>query len=138
MNELITTVSSYAVAITAVIGCLSLICKPFREWFKRHFSKRDSPVLDAVKALSDKVDALDKKIDRVEQSNAENEKDRLKDEIFRTGNLCRRGAVLTGEEFRNLQANFDKYTKLGGNSIAHDEYIYVSDYYNRQLWKEGN
>lgn len=64
-----------------------------------------------------------------------NEKDRLKKIIFDFGNRARSKQQISGEDFRFLQQSFRKYTSLGGNDIAHDEYVFVEQYYNESKWE---
>lgn len=63
-----------------------------------------------------------------------NERDRLKKIIFDFGNKARSKQHISGEDFRFLQQSFKKYTSLGGNDIAHDEYVFVEQYYNESKW----
>lgn len=154
--EFIKTYGELIVLLGGVVSALGVIYKLFRGWLKKlegRFStaERDAEMLqkmedmdkemlkridDRDKALIKKIDDLDSKIDAISQKNDDNEKDRLKDVLFRYGNFCRRGAVITSEEFRKVGQDFSKYTALGGNDIAHDEYEFIKDYYNNKRWEK--
>lgn len=146
-------ISSTAAAIAAIAGSVTIIMtaiattsETFRKTVASVFGgifrrKRNDmkQLIDDITSLSSKIDSLDTKIDEVaskvgvvEQKNDENEKDRLKSVIFSYGNMARRKQHISSEEFRYLQTQFEKYTKLGGNDIAHEEYEFVVDYYNTQ------
>lgn len=76
-------------------------------------------------------------INAVDEHHKINERDRLKQEIFTFGNRARKREHISSEEFRYLQQVFEKYTSLGGNDIAHDEYNFVADYYNNKCWEQA-
>ena len=113
----LTTLQSAAVTLSALLAVGTALFRPLR----KRLRGTEERLMEALDALSEKVDA--------------NERDRLRQELFRYGNLARRGAKISGEEFRYLQECFEKYTRLGGNGIAHDEYELVRAYYDREGWK---
>lgn len=157
MNELVSNLSSYAVAFTAIMGALALVIKPLRKWLAKLLGQRHDKIIAKLDVLetkvdrlsarmdetSGKVDILSEKVDEtaervraVEAKADQNERDRLKDEIFRFGNIARQRRHISSEEFRNLGENYEKYKALGGNHLAEDEYNYTRDYYNRRGWEE--
>ena len=63
-----------------------------------------------------------------------NEKDRLKSELFDCGNRCRRKMPLYLEEFRHIQAVYEKYhDELHANGNGKEEYDFISTYFNSQF-----
>lgn len=75
------------------------------------------------------VEIIDK-LNELNKRTFENERDRLRGELFNTGNRCRRGQALYPDEFRYIQAVYDKYTnELHENSIGTDEYNFIRDYF---------
>lgn len=142
--------------IAGVISALGVIYKLLRGWLKK-FEKRfatseiestltkkmtelQEKVLNTLvskeQSMLQKIDDLDKRLTALSIKNDENERDRLKDVLFRYGNFCRKGSVITSEEFRKICQDFSKYTSLGGNDIAHDEYEFIKDYYNNKRWEK--
>lgn len=143
ITEILSTVSAWTVSATAIVTFLAMIFKPIRKLIgtliTKVIGKRDDSVISELKRVEktflDRCSTLEKKIDEVSEANKMNERDRLRSEIFRFGNAARRGEPIGVEEFRSLQRDFEKYTALGGNSIAHDEYEFVRDYFNDKRWE---
>ena len=93
-----------------------------------------SKVDQKIDALSDK---MDKKIECVSNKVDDNERGRLRQEIFNYGNKARKRERIDGEHFRYLQDCYHKYhEELEGNSIAMDEYLFVERYYNSSGWED--
>lgn len=140
--------STMAVSLTAIITFLSFIFKPVRKcigWlFKKIYGGKDKneelmkEIKNVETTLSTKIDnfqsELSKKIDNVSTKADTYEKKRLRDVIFSYGNRARRGEVISGEDFRNIQEVYSDYASLGGNSIAHQEMNFITDYYNNNGW----
>ena len=156
ITEFLTIFSSWAIAITAIMAALSAIFKPIRSGVvqigKRLFGTRNDKIVDELKrvetSLSEKMDKINDKHDAVEKvlSNKIDdvamkcdlyEKNRLRTNIFRMGNCARHHEVISSEEFRNLQQDFEDYTNLKGNGTAAMEQEFVVDYYNHSGWQEG-
>lgn len=78
---------------------------------------------------------LQDRIEAVSEQAQTNERDRLKQTIFTYGNYARAKSPISSEEFRYLQQVFQKYTSLNGNDIAHDEFEFITHYYNNRLWE---
>lgn len=143
LKDTLSTISSVAISITAIITLIAMVVKPFRKWIggtiNRSIGKRDENMITELKRVErsfmSRCDDLEKKIDAVSEENKSNERDRLRSEIFRFGNYARKHEVIAADEFRSLQRDFAKYTRLGGNDIAHDEYEFITDYYNNQRWR---
>lgn len=138
-----------AVAITAILAAAKGI-GAILSWLWKKIMKPKNETLQAINNLKSemcqKFNQADQKLQIVEQKcqdlkqhylevknqNDQNEKDRLRDIIFRYGNYARRGTHISSEQFRNLQRNYVKYRKLGGNDIGQQEYKMTAEYYNRQ------
>lgn len=151
MNEIVSVLSVFstmAVSLAAILGLLSTVFKPVRKaivWLFKHFwghKDRNEVLMKEIRnvesSLSTKIDdfraELSGKIDDVSNKADTYERKRLKDTIFEYGNRARHGDVISGEDFRNLQEVYEDYTRLGGNSIAHDEMNYITFYYNNSGW----
>lgn len=137
LNEVINEVVRWATIVSTVGGAIVLLYK----LLKKLNDKRNKEIVAAVSELresvQDRFEKIDKRLDSIDAKNDENERDRLKDEIFRCGNYARKGAHISSEEFRNVQRNYEKYHNLGGNSIAHDEYLFICNYYNNKGWEKN-
>ena len=141
ITQILSVFSAWAISISAIMGALSAVCKPLRTLiatlYKKLFGATSSDkILEEIKGMRTELNAVSEKCDKVSDKNDANERDRLKDVLFRYGNYARQGVVITGEEFRYIQKVFIKYTDLGGNDIAHDEYKFIEDYYNHRRWEE--
>ena len=145
IGSILSLISGLLVSVAGIMTAIVTIVKPLRKYFlnkitrigtvekglqdlNEKLSKKIDTITTTVQNLSIHVATMDKKIDM-------NEKDRLRDEIFRIGNLARRGEKITGQQFAHLEEDYDKYKNLGGNSHAHDEHDFVVDYYNRRGWE---
>lgn len=146
ISSTVAAIAAIAGSVTIIMTAIATTSETFRKTvasvFGRIFRRKwndKKQLIDDIASLSSKIDSLDTKIDDVAskmdivgRKNDENEKDRLKSVIFGYGNMARRKQHISSEEFRYLQTQFEKYTKLGGNDIAHEEYEFVVDYYNAQ------
>lgn len=146
ISSVLSLISGLLVSVAGIITAIVTIVKPLRKYFLKKVSRTGmiaTALKELEKKLSEKIEAtstkvqnlsahvvsLDKKIDT-------NEKDRLKDEIFRIGYLARGGEKISDQQFAQFEEDYDKYTKLGGNSHAHDEHDFVVDYYNGKKWQD--
>lgn len=145
ISSILSIISGMLVSIAGIMTAIITIIKPLRKHFlnkitrigtvekglqdlNEKLSKKIDTITTTVQNLSIHVATMDKKIDM-------NEKDRLRDEIFRIGRLARRGEKITSQQFTHFEEDYDKYKNLGGNSHAHDEHDFVVDYYNRRGWE---
>ena len=146
IGSILSLISGLLVSVAGIMTAIITIVKPLRKYFLKKvsrigtvekglqdlnekLSKKIDTITTTVQNLSIHVATMDKKIDT-------NEKDRLRDEIFRIGRLARRGEKITSQQFAHLEEDYDKYKNLGGNSHAHDEHDFVVDYYNRRGWEK--
>lgn len=146
ISSILSIISGMLVSIAGIMTAIITIIKPLRKHFinkitrigtvekgLKELDEKLSEKIDdttiTVKNLSIHVATMDKKIDM-------NEKDRLRDEIFRVGRLARKGEEITSQQFAHFEEDYDKYKSLGGNSHAHDEHDFVVDYYNRRGWEK--
>ena len=137
ITEFLTIFSSWAIAITAIVTALAAVCKPIRKFIvwigKKLFDPKTNKVVDELKrveaGLSEKMDQINARHDAVEKVLSDKidevatkcdlyEKNRLRTNIFRMGNCARHHEVISSEEFRNLQQDFEDYTELHGNGTA--------------------
>lgn len=90
--------------------------------------KKEDKAIDELKSM---IIGMDKTISELNDRVFQNERDRLRSEIFNCGNRCRRGIPLYNEEFRYIQGVYEKYNvELHCNSIGTDEYNFIRDYFN--------
>lgn len=118
---------------------LSAVCKPIRTaikkvWVKFFGQSSSDKILTEIKNIRVELKDVSDKCNEVSRKNDQNELDRLRDVLFRYGNLARAGNKITSEEFRYIQRVFQKYTSMGGNDIAHEEYMFIQEYYNHKRW----
>ena len=151
MVDILSKFSAIATSLVVILGLLSTVFKPIRNFivwlFKKLWGSRDktAELMQEIKniesTLSKKIEDikndLSAKIDAVSNNADTYERKRLKDKIFEYGNRARHGDIISGEEFRNLQEIYADYSKLGGNSIAHDEMNYITYYYNNNGWQRN-
>lgn len=147
--------------ISSILGCIlsaltlcSIIIKPVRKYIIRTINKWSDKDLQnkaiqeqnkiiekqneaianedkAIQEIKDKVNQIADIVSELSNRIFRNEADRLRSELFDCGNRCRRGIVLSGEEFRHIQDVFKKYSdELKCNGIGEDEYNFVKDYFN--------
>lgn len=156
ITEVLTTFSSWAIAVTAIMAALAAVFKPIRKfvlWLgRRLFGEKKDKAVDEIKrvevSLIDRIDKMNEKHDEVEKTLSEKidevslkcdiyERNRLRTNIFEMGNCARKHQVISSEEFRNLQQDYEEYTELHGNGTAAIEYEFIVDYYNHSGWTEG-
>lgn len=97
-------------------------------------------VKDAMKAFDDIQDEkmaqqfanISSAMEKITLAIQENEKDRLRDQIYTAADRARHGEHITGEYYSRIRETFTKYTDMGGNSGARQEYQFFCEYYNRQ------
>lgn len=108
-----------------------------KETYKMEMMQSIADKLDSFESRFDnlecKVDKLEGKVDKLEERVLENEADRLRDVLFSCGNACRRKVPLDGESYRHIQDVYKKYSEtLHQNGAGHDEYEFITNYYNSQ------
>lgn len=146
IGSILSLISGLLVSVAGIMTAIITIVKPLRKYFLKKVSRTDmiaTALKELEKKLCEKIEttsikvqnlsahvaSLDKKIDT-------NEKDRLRDEIFRIGRFARKGEKISSQQFTQFEEDYDKYTRLGGNSHVHDEHDFVVDYYNRRGWEK--
>ena len=160
VTQALSTFAAWATSIGIICTALSAVFKPVRNFFvwlfRVVFGNKENEVLKELKSfegridkkiegisskVDQKIDALsdkmDKKIEGVSNKVDDNERGRLRQEIFNYGNKARKHERIDGEHFRYLQDCYHKYhDELEGNSIAMDEYMFVERYYNSSGWED--
>lgn len=160
VTEILSTFAAWATSIGIILTTLSIVFKPVREFFvwlfKVLFGNRENEILKELKNFESRIDKkiegvstnvdkkiddlsgkVNKKIEEIAEKVDENERGRLRQEIFNYGNKARRHEKIDGEHFRYLQECFHKYhDELKGNSIAMDEYLFTEKYYNENGWEK--
>lgn len=160
VTSVLSTFAAWATSITVIVAGLSVVFKPVRNFFvwlfKLLFGNKENEILKELREfegridkkiegvsskVDEKIDALSDKVDQkiktVTEKVDENERGRLRQEIFNYGNKARNHEKIDGEHFRYLQECFHKYhDELDGNSIAMDEYIFTEKYYNNRGWED--
>lgn len=129
---------SFVVLLGSFIGGIAAIKNEIKSGFKKHDEELDKKI-DALsqenirqnEENSKRFADLEKKIDN-------NERDRLRQEIFRAAADCRHGMYLSGEQFSFLRDQVvKKYHSLGGNSVGDKAWEYICDYYYKQCHEEN-
>lgn len=152
--EIVKMISSILGCILSTLTLCSIIIKPVRKYIIRTINKWSDKDLQnkaiqeqnkiiekqneaiakedkAIQEIKDKVNQIADIVSELSNRIFRNEADRLRSELFDCGNRCRRGIVLSGEEFRHIQDVFKKYSdELKCNGIGEDEYNFVKDYFN--------
>lgn len=119
-----------------VIGTLleksEKIKTPIATLIKKHKEKQ-AKITQQEKEEKEFKEMIVKRFNELEDRILENEADRLRDVLFDCGNKCRRGLRLDGESYRHIQQVYKKYSEvLKQNGEGHDEYVFITDYYNNQ------
>jgi len=146
--KVVSTFSSIAVSLTAIIAFLSAFFKPIRNsvvWiYKKINGNRDKSAemikkIDEVKTcLSKEVEdvkvELTRKIQEVSDSNDNNEMKRIRWEILDFANSCKNKRKHTQDEYRHIIEIHDDYEKLLKNTGAENgfldaEYDYILKLY---------
>lgn len=132
---------SISASSVGILTFLGLVWRKISKTLKKIVDKNSQleKLPEMMEDMNNKLDVMSKsdavqtkRMDKIEEDLIMNERDRLKHVMFEYGNRARKKDSIPGEEFRYLQQVFEKYTNLGGNDIAHDEYEFVRDYYNDQ------
>lgn len=141
--KIIGTVISTIIGATTLCGiCVKplrkIIIRKIKEWSN---SDNQSKVIQsqqkalnkeekAIQEIKSIVENMSNVISDLNDRVFQNEKDRLRSELFNCGNRCRRGITLYNEEFRYIQGVYEKYSvELHCNSIGTDEYNFIRDYF---------
>lgn len=140
--------------IAAVVGCISActglvitIFKPIRKAIINGITnkQRESEVsqkldnaLIMMKNVQNDIVTLNDRVDEIGTNVLENEKDRLKSELFNCGNRCRRGIILYPEEMGHIRDVYHKYNEvLKQNHDGTLEYEFILKYYNSQAFNNN-
>ena len=146
--KIVTTFSSIAVSLTAILAFLSAIFKPVRNFivwvYKKINGNRDKTAeminkIDEVKTcLSKEVEdvktELTQKIQEVSDSNDNNEMKRIRWEILDFANSCKNKRKHTQDEYRHIIEIHDDYEQLlkktgAENGFLDAEYDYILKLY---------
>lgn len=150
--KVVTTFSSIAISLTAILAFLSAFFKPIRKFitwvYKKINGNRDKTAeminkIDEVKTcLSQEVEnvktELTLKIQEVSDSNDKNEMKRIRWEILDFANSCKNKRKHTQDEYRHIIEIHDDYEKLlektgQENGFLDAEYDYIlKQYADRQ------
>lgn len=117
-----TVIISVAGGLGTIITLVKLLIAPILKSIK-DIRQHDKAITDALERLRNDVERLEKKTD-------ENEKDRIRREVFYNGSRLRRGESINTETFRSLQIDVDKYFAMGGNGIVKEEWDYIRAKFN--------
>ena len=141
--KLIGTIISTIIGATTLCGiCIKplrkAIIKKIKEWsdsdnqgkairLQQEALNKEDKVIQEIKSIVESISGI---ISNLDDRIFQNEKDRLRSELFNCGNRCRRGIALYNEEFRYIQGVYEKYSvELHCNSIGTDEYNFIRDYF---------
>lgn len=145
------SISSWIISLSVLIAALATIFKPVRMLLKKCYDKiigeKDQSIKqdmieikNEIKDIKTEISTLKDGYSLMQTEMRENEKDRLRETIFKFGNYARHGSKITQEEMVHLTEMFNKYEKLGGNGSAKTEFLYTQDYYytNSPDWVKGD
>lgn len=161
--KIITTFSSIAISLTAILACLSAFFKPIRNFFvwvhKKINGNRDKNAeminkIDEIKTcLSSEVENvridLSQRIQEVSDANDKNEQKRLiyemkriRWEILDFANSCKNGRKHSVDEYRHIIEIHDDYINMlkltkEKNGFLDAEFKYILEVYN-EASKTGN
>lgn len=92
---------------------------------------------EMTQELSNKLDELSNKISDIQDRTFENEKDRLKSELFVYGNRCRRKMPLALDEYRYVADIYQKYhDELHCNGDGQREFEFITAYFNDECMSQ--
>lgn len=150
--SVLSTFSSIAVSIGAIIALLATIFKPFRKTvvfiFQKLWEQKDKygEILERMgeveNTLSKKVDdvktGLTQKIQEVSDRNDENEKDRIRWEVLDFANSCKNGRRHAQDEYRHIIELNVKYHRLldkhgEQNGVFDTEFEFIKKDYSKRL-----
>lgn len=127
--EILKKIGGISGYVISIITLAVLVIKPVREWVVKKVITITHK--DKIDEMSKELGDLKEKMSEIMQMLFENEKDRLKGELFNCGNRCRRNIPLTLEEFRYIQDVYQKYnSQLHCNHNGTEEYEFIRDYFN--------
>lgn len=155
--EIVKNISLIISTIISATTLITLIVKPLRTKFANFIKKFTNDVeqdnilkeqAEAIKREDECIKGLNSTVQQIAELVSDlnnrvlelsdrifkNEADRLRSELFDCGNRCRRGIVLSGEEFRHIQVVYKKYhEELHCNGIGEDEYNFIKTYFNSKI-----
>lgn len=145
---ILSTFSTIAISLTAIIALLSVLFKPVRKfvvWIYKRITKYKDRNEEVIKKINEMEELLTKKIENVESvlsmqieevsnRNDENEKDRIRWEVLDFANSCRNGRRHSKEEFVHIFELRTKYERLlkktgGENGVFEEDYKYILKVY---------
>lgn len=139
ITQFFTIVSSWAVAITAIVAALSAIFKPIGKFVGKVLGIRKgtdeikkelievknnmSSIKDNIeqikisderrdadlKTFKDEISNLHKEILRVSDENDDNERSRIRRDIMKYGDIARKGESISSRAFESLRLDYEKY-----------------------------
>lgn len=164
MLAVIEIITQWLLPISALLAVIAVIiensekiaAKPvsaFFSWLSRKMNSDKDEKLDEMKSvmikyletssqkdeeLQQAIDDLKKDMGDLRKNMDDNERDRIRAEIFRFGRLARLGSKITTEEWRHIQDIYYKYhdTLLGNGSIT-EEYSVIKGFYEDQFKKRS-
>lgn len=135
-DQFFQTTAGIASSISTIIGLLTLILwNPIKKIIlKRKEAKKKKADEEAEfrRSMLDFASSTNKRMESMEKSIDDNEKDRIRREMFTFASECRRGEKHTLDEFRHVISIKEKYddllTKTGDkNGVFNAEYDYIMD-----------
>lgn len=124
-NIVVITILLVLGVITTVLEKSSKIATPIATIVKKSKQKKQEQ--------EERWSRMESKLDKIANQVFENERDRLRGELFNCGSRCRRGIPLTIEEYRFISSVYEKYSNsLHANSIGTDEWHFIQEYFNNQ------
>lgn len=122
------------VAILSIFEFTKIKVNPISAIFRWIGSKINAPMIERIDTISNKQDAQEKKLDDLQNSQDDNEIDRIRWEILDFANSCRHGVKHTLDEFDHIIELNEKYHKILDrrkltNGKIDLEYGYIVDIY---------
>lgn len=100
------------VAILSLFEFTKIKVSPISAIFRWIGSKINSPLLERIDTIAVKQDAQEKKLDDLQDSQDDNEIDRIRWEILDFANSCRHGQKHTLDEFDHIIELNEKYHRI--------------------------
>lgn len=100
------------VAILSLFEFTKIKVNPISAIFRWIGSKINAPMIELIDTIAEKQDAQEKKLDDLQDSQDDNEIDRIRWEILDFANSCRHGVKHTLDEFDHIIELNEKYHKI--------------------------
>ena len=124
------------IAINPISAIFRWIGKKINGDHNKHIQDLQDTLVEYIKQSSEKDLEMQDAIENIKKDIDDNERDRIRAEIFRYGRIARENSSISTEEWRHIQNIYYKYhDKLCGNGQVTEEYKVIKDDYESQFKK---